>query len=404
MKYIFGRSLQVAIFSVIGVLAGCDLEKVVIGQGTLTTDPESPQACQTPSSTCTAFPENSTVVVTAAPDEGWAFAGWEGTCPQVDVVHVERCTLFMDEHKSVTARFVPISAGSFTAGNWYVGRNSYTQYRAGNMPLVLVVSHGGEQVPGEIPNRVPSAQYPNVRTSNDTNSRLLADALANQMLEYSGRLPHIVINDLNRIKLDANRDIGEAALGNVFAERAWGEFHGFITASRSDVAQQFNQGLVIDVHGYTDNDNPESGLVQLGFLITNAQLRHDPSQPQNTITNEMFDQNVSYVQNSSIRHLQARTGLTFSNLLRGFDSIGHVFEYAGLPAVPSPITLHTDPGYSFYGGGYITETHGSKNGGSVDAIQFEFPRHLRDTDPEAIDTGETTAAILYNYMLTHYPF
>ncbi|MFL0809739.1 MAG: hypothetical protein K6L76_04935 [Agarilytica sp.] len=388
----------------LAILNGCDLEKVVIGEGSLSTNPTSTTACETPSPTCTAFPEDSTVVVTAEPADGWAFAGWEGTCPETELDHIEKCVQFMDEHKSVTARFVPIAAGNFTEGQWYYGRNSYTQYRAGNMPLVLVVSHGGKQLPTEIPNRANTGQYPSFNTSSDTNSRILADSIATQMFEYTGRYPHIVVNDLHRIKLDANRDIGEAALGNSYAERAWEEFNAFIQVGRSESAQTYNYGLVVDVHGYTDSENPNTGLIQLGYLISNNMLRDDPSAPQNTITDEMFDLDASYSQNSSIRHLHERSGHSFSTIMRGNYCIGGVFEYGGLPAIPSPLAPHTSPGYQFAGGGYITQTHGSNAGGVVDAIQIEFPFHLRQTEATATQTGTDTAAVLYNFMLTNYSF
>ena len=36
-------------------------------------------------------------------------------------------------------------------------------------------------------------------------------------VEYGGRVPHVILNNLHRSKLDANRDIGEAAVGDINA-------------------------------------------------------------------------------------------------------------------------------------------------------------------------------------------
>ena len=44
--------------------------------------------------------------------------------------------------------------------------------------------------------------------------------------------------------------------------------------------------------------------------------------------------------------------------------------------VPSP--AHPDPGAgNYFDGGYNTRRHGSRDGGRVDAVQLEVPRHLR---------------------------
>ena len=40
--------------------------------------------------------------------------------------------------------------------------------------------------------------------------------------------PYVIINNLKRTKLDANRDKAEAAQNNIYAERAFDEFHFYI--------------------------------------------------------------------------------------------------------------------------------------------------------------------------------
>ena len=45
------------------------------------------------------------------------------------------------------------------------------------------------------------------------------------MYENFNIRPYLIINNLKRTKMDANRDKVEAAQNNVFAERAFDEFH-----------------------------------------------------------------------------------------------------------------------------------------------------------------------------------
>ena len=69
-------------------------------------------------------------------------------------------------------------------------------------------------------------------TARDRNTQELARAVALAIRELCGGVPHVVINRLHRVKLDANREVVEAAQGNPFAERAWKEHHAFIDAAK----------------------------------------------------------------------------------------------------------------------------------------------------------------------------
>ncbi len=82
------------------------------------------------------------------------------------------------------------------------------------------------------------------------NTQEVARAFGQTLFDRTGRRPHIVINRLHRIKLDANREIGEAAQGNATAETAWREFHEFIEAAKDAVFDDFGRGLYIDLHGH----------------------------------------------------------------------------------------------------------------------------------------------------------
>merc|ERR1712080_719472 len=82
---------------------------------------------------------------------------------------------------------------------------------------------------------------------------------------------------------------------------------------------------------------------------------------------------------SSISSLLARTGLSAESMMSGPESLGAAWEEAGYKAVPSP--RKREPGSTvYYRGGYTVQTHGSRDGGNVDAIQLEFPGEVISDD------------------------
>ena len=81
------------------------------------------------------------------------------------------------------------------------------------------------------------------------------------------------INNLKRTKLDANRDIIEAAQGNIYAERAFNEFHHYIRSARDDILEDNPLALLLDIHGHGVNPDGFNDLrTWIGYLITSSQL------------------------------------------------------------------------------------------------------------------------------------
>ena len=62
---------------------------------------------------------------------------------------------------------------------------------------------------------------------------MATNAVREAMIDLTGHAPHVVISHLDRVKLDPNREIDEAAQDNPFAERAWNEYHGYIDRARA---------------------------------------------------------------------------------------------------------------------------------------------------------------------------
>merc|ERR1719209_954178 len=111
-------------------------------------------------------------------------------------------------------------------------------------------------------------------------------------------------------------------------------------------------GLLLDFHGQGHGQNS----TELGYVYRKSDLNEG-----NLLEGV-----------SSVSSLLARTGLSPEQLLSGPGSLGALWEEAGYMAIPSP--RQPRPGTDkYYRGGYITQTHGSSNGGVVDAIQLELP-------------------------------
>ncbi len=78
---------------------------------------------------------------------------------------------------------------------------------------------------------------------------------------------------------------------------------------------------------------------------------------------------VNHLHNkSSIRHLATlcKDTVPFDALIRGEKSLGGLMEIRGYRSVPSPKHPHPGDG-NYFNGGYTTETHGSRDGGGLDA-------------------------------------
>jgi hypothetical protein len=214
----------------------------------------------------------------------------------------------------------------------------------------------------------------------DLNTVELATELRQALCDrFGGQCPAAVINLLHRVKLDANRPVDEATFGEPLAVDAYNEYHGYISAERSAMAIP---ALYIDLHGH----GHDIQRAELGYLVSGSALDSgDPIDPTTT----------------SIRSLAGIVGGDFDVLLRGTRSFGAMLETAGFRAVPSP----GDPGpkgNSYFSGGYSTEVHGSRDGGTVDGIQIESPSSFRES-PTRTDYVAALVETIANYLATNYP-
>jgi hypothetical protein len=278
---------------------------------------------------------------------------------------------------TLSAAATPVDS-TFTPGKSYFGRNNYIEYIAGNTPYIISAPHGGTLTPSEIPDRTSG------ETVTDSNVDVLAVAISAAVFAREGRYPHIIICHLKRTKLDANRDLVDAAEPNPYATQAWKEFQSFIDTSAKQVIRDFGKGFYIDIHGH----GHEIQRLELGYLLSSTTL---------ALSNTTLD-NPVYGNNSSIRMMIPTSRLTFSQLLRGPRSLGSLFENRSYPAVPSE--KQPNPGSAtYFSGGYNTERHGSVGGGPISGVQIECNMTgVRDTEDARRRFAAALAEVVSSYL------
>ncbi|NNF14930.1 MAG: hypothetical protein HKN72_17005 [Gemmatimonadetes bacterium] len=282
---------------------------------------------------------------------------------------------------AVVEVFVPPDVAEYEAGVSYFGRNGYVEYIPGTLPVILSAPHGGDLTPSEIAERTTGVVV------TDRGTRELTLAVRDAFIDLTGAAPHVVISHLDRVKLDPNREIVEAAQGDPFAERAWEEYHGFIEMARLEVAL-FGEGMYFDMHGH---GHPQDRL-ELGYLLLADRLNDDDDSLNSLAT----------VQQTSIREIGRDSELPFSQVIRGPTSLGGLLEEHGVPAVPSPSIPGpgSDP---YFSGGYSTWRHGSlADTELVSGIQIEhhYPG-LRNSDANRRAYATLLADAVRAFMLEH---
>ena len=276
--------------------------------------------------------------------------------------------------------------GPYIYGQTYQGRNGYTTYYPGNIPLIISIPHGGDIAPLEISNRTYGV------TVTDSNTIELGIAIRNYFYANYNIRPYVIINNLKRTKLDANRDRVEAAQGNIYAERAFDEFHFYIEDAREDIISKFGTGVLFDIHGHGINPDGFNDLrTWIGYLLTSDELDN---------SNDYIDQNIS-INDVSIYSLLNSSGQSLSDLLSGPSSLGALFEENNYSALPSPESRSPE-GMRYFSGGYNTFRYGTNRNFNFSSIQLEFPfQGLRDTPQSRSLFAETFVELVQEYYLIH---
>tara|TARA_B110000438_G_scaffold269074_1_gene285165 strand:+ start:1600 stop:2610 length:1011 start_codon:yes stop_codon:yes gene_type:complete len=276
--------------------------------------------------------------------------------------------------------------GPYQSGNAYYGRESYIEYHAGNLPIILSAPHGGRLTPDEINDRT----YGTLVT--DDNTYELTKTIMDSMVVRFGGYPHVILCKLKRTKLDANRDSTEAAQENRYALRAWQEYHHYIEVAKEKIVNDQGSGLFFDIHGHGKNPDGFYDLrTWLGYLISSDELDQ---------SDETLNTN-SYQSKSSISSWVDSSSYTFIDVLRGSVSFGSILDSLGYKSLPS-VNDPSPSGMRYFSGGYNTARHGSRNGGVISAIQIELPKPgIRENQSTWSNYSKSINSAINEYYTVH---
>lgn len=279
-----------------------------------------------------------------------------------------------------------IFAQDYEIGQSYFDENEHIEYLHGNLPIIISVPHGGEKEPNNILDR----NCQDCIVINDAFTQELSRAIIENIHLKTGCYPHVIMNRLHRSKLDANREIIEATQGNSLAEEAWLFYHETIDFAKDLVTSNYSKGLFIDLHGHAHTNQ----RLELGYLISKINLM---------LSDEDLDQN-NFEENSSIRSLSEDnlSGSTFSELIRGENSLGEIISNSNFPTVPSIVDPFPMTNEAYFSGGYNTNRHGSRTQGKIDAIQIECNQDVRFDENEREEFAEALADALLDFLERNY--
>jgi hypothetical protein len=248
-----------------------------------------------------------------------------------------------------------VHGGGYAPGETVLGHGGYAEYQVGDLPIILSVPHGGPLRPAEIPDRSQAV------VDNDPYVDELGAELAAEIERLTGRPVHLVVNQLHRSKLDANRTRLDGARRDPAAKLAWEDYHGFLLAAEQAIVEGCGRGLLIDLH----TNGREGYRVEFGYGLTVADLEAD---------DEHLNREA-YLRRSTLRALALHGPTAHDDLIRGPLSLGGLMTSVGYAAEPSPDRRVPD-GDPYFNGGYTIYRHGSLYGGWVDAVQVEVSYDL----------------------------
>ena len=286
----------------------------------------------------------------------------------------------------------------YVPGRSYFGATNYVEYIAGDAPVILTAPHGGAVNPASIPDRTDARCGGTATTTTDLNTIELVRAMQASYHARFGHYPHVVIANLSRRKLDANRTPPEATCGNAEADAAYREWHAFIDVAARAVLAAHGKGWYMDMHGH----GHAIQRLELGYLLDGSAL--DGSDAALNTTRAFAD-------TSSIRTIVRTSGTSLATLLRGPDALGTLFAGNGFPAVPSA----SDPGpkgAAYFSGGDDTRRHacgaeatalGGATDGNICGVQIETNfTGVRDNTTNRQRFGDVSALVLERFLITHW--
>ncbi|SOD18411.1 hypothetical protein [Pedobacter xixiisoli] len=266
----------------------------------------------------------------------------------------------------------------------YYGKGNLVKLVTGdlNSPIILASPHDGTEKPEDMPVRT----HTDAVVVRDLYLTDVTEKVAAALYAKTGLRPHIVINYVERARMEPNRALAETYHKSEAANALWREYHEFLKGAKEMVEKNVGKGLFLDMHGH----GHDKDRIEVGYLTAISDLNG---------TDDLLNNKATA---SSIYNISTTSPYSFSQLIRGDYAFGTLLANEGVKAVPSKQDPkpNSDP---YFNGGYCTLTYGSKVSGKVSAIQLETPGPgFRDNAALRTASAPKVADAIIKYMQTHY--
>ena len=261
----------------------------------------------------------------------------------------------------------------------------WVEVRAGSMPVVISVPHGGNFHDEQIADR-DCKDVGRVVKGIDRRTIPTGLAMEKAFEEINGTKPYMVIAKLSRRKVDQNREINLATCGDELGEIAWHNYHNALDAAIKDAIDKFGYVFFVDLHGH----GHKIQRLELGYALSAKQLRDLKS-----------GKNPKLFESSSLANLVnvSKKDVSYEELLFGENSIGAQMEKQGIASTPSFEDPHPVGKQPFFGGGHITRKFTDAKYEKSFGLQIEcFFKGVRDTD-ESREKFARAFVNSYNHFL-----
>ncbi|CAF0770569.1 unnamed protein product [Brachionus calyciflorus] len=260
----------------------------------------------------------------------------------------------------------------------YFGSKGYTEFKTGNINILISIPHDGGLKPVSIIDRPKEI---NDTMPRDLNTRPFAEELAAELNRLTFKTPFMVFNNLHRVKMEPNVQPNDSCSSlnvNKECETAVNEYHNFISGFKTNMSKVYKQLLIIDIHGNAHAEN----WTELGYILSK------------------FDLNKPVLANltkSSVQGLNSLYNYGLERLIRGNISLGAFMQKFSYRVVPSPSILSPGTG-GYFNGGYITFKHKSIN---TNTIQMELASFIRRNSTTSRYHAKNIANAVYQFYNIH---
>ncbi len=241
--------------------------------------------------------------------------------------------------------------------------------RAGTLPIILTVPHGGRRVvPGIAERNIagkPGGKGARYVKGADTNTDILAQRIADEIERITGKTPYLVIAKFQRNYIDANR-APDVAMDDPAARPYYDQYHDTVRRFVDEIREKYPAALLVDVHGQRFMPEVIMRGTRNGKSVTRL------------------------LQRAGIASVTGPNGIFGQLEANGF----RVFPDNRVP----PTGRAEDAGLN---GGPTTALYGSDNSNGIDAVQMEFGTKYREKatlDDSGRNAGKAIAGFYEAYL------